>query len=454
MKPMTTRRSASLSRARLGTFLILLVATSVFSGCALHHEVTITPLAFDPSKVRRAANHAEDYVAIGDYTRAVALASTIDAKARPSMKELKALAEAELAAGRLDDARRHFLEALKQSPYRKDYAEICWGLSQVEYWNKNFAGAYSWVLEAVDYGLEIRPWWIGLLVELESKQIHRLEGAPSVVVAMEHDKPRIPRVETRVNETRVSGIIDSGAAMTIVSDRLAAEARLPFLGDLTGTFYGLLNEPIEVRFAMIDRLRIGDMTVRSVPVAVMSGEKMKFFTMNRTPFHIDMLIGANFLREFVIELDFVESSLSLTWVSEDERKPADDQNLFFVQGKPLVHATVERRGWYLFILDTGSEVTYLNSAEFHKEQLGSSFAKVYSGAELQGLGGSTKRGIKLENVGIGIDGWEGVFKSVPLYSSPRSNAFGLVGENFLRNFRVTIDFGRMKLSLDRTRYGT
>lgn len=454
MQRMSTDRLAFRARARRSAILALLMAGSILSGCALHHEVTIAPLAFDPSKFRRAANHAEDYVAIGDYPRAIALASTIDAKAKPSMKELKALGEAELAAGRLDDARRHFREALKLSPYRNEYAEICWGLSQVEYWAKNFPAAHSWALEAVDYGLEIRPWWIGLLSELESKQIHRLEGASSVVVSMEHDKPRIPRVETRVNDTRVSGIIDSGAVMTIVSDRLAAEARLPFLGDLTGTFYGLLNEPIEVRFAMIDSIRIGEMTIRSVPVAVMSGEKMKFFTLNRTPFHIDMLVGANLLREFVIDLDFVESRLSLTWVPEDERIPADDQNLFLVQGKPMVHATIERRGWYLMILDTGSEVTYLNSAEFHKEQLGSSFAKVYSGAELQGLGGSTKRGIKLENVGIGIDGWEGVFKSVPLYSSPRSGAFGLVGENFLRNFKVRIDFGRMKISLDRISYGT
>jgi len=120
----------------------------------------------------------------------------------------------------------------------------------------------------------------------------------------------------------------------------------------------------------------------------------------------------------------------------------------------MVHATIDRRGWYLMIVDTGSEVSYLNSTEIHKNQVVSSFVKVYTGTELQGLGGSTKRGIKVEGVGIGIDGWEGLFKSLPLYTSPRSGAFGLVGEDFLRHFGVTLDFGRMKLSLDRARYGT
>jgi hypothetical protein len=436
------------------TQVVFILAALVLSGCSLHDEVTITPLMISPADIKRAPNFAEDHVAIGDYPSAIALAPAIDAKAKPSVKELKALAEAELAAGRYDDARRHFRAALRQSPFRTDYGAICWGLSQVEYWTKDFAQAHSWAVEAGEHGVEIRSWWIRLLDELRSTSIHRIEGEREVSVTIAHTKPDIPRVETRVNDTRVSGIIDSGAAMTIVSDRLAAEARLPMLGDFTGTFYGLLNEPIEVRFAMIDRLRIGEMTIRSVPVAVMSGEKMKFITLNKTPFHIDLLIGANLLREFRLDLDFSESRLTLAWVPIEERRPAKDQNLFFVQGKPTVHGTLDGKGWYLLVVDTGSEVTYLNSSEINRTQVGRSFAKVYRGAELQGLGGSTKRGIKVEHVSIGIDTWAGLFKNLPLYSSPRSGALGLVGENFLRNFRVTLDFGRMKMTLDRARYGS
>jgi predicted aspartyl protease len=440
--------------ARGRTVLVGLLASVLLSGCALHNEVTIMPLIVDPSDIQRAPNYVEDHVAIGDFPRAIALAEQVEAKKKPTMKEFKALAEAELAAGRFDDARRHFNEALQLSPFRTDYGEIAWGLSQVEYWTKNFSAAHSWALEAAEHGLEIRQWWLGLLEALSDVRIHEVEGRLEVNVPIAHEKPGIPRVETRVNDTRVSGIIDSGAAMTIVSDRLAAEARLPFIGELTGTFYGLLNEPIEVRFAMIDRLRVADMTIRSIPVAVMSGEKMKFLTLNKTPFHIDMLLGANLLREFRLVFDYSQSRLTMEWLAPEKRRPDPDQNLFFIQGKPTVHATVDGKGWYHLVVDTGSEVTYLNSAEINRAQVGRSFAKVYRGAELQGLGGSTKRGIKVENVGIGIHAWEGIFKNLPLYSSPNSGALGLVGENFLKNFRVTMDFGRMKMTLDRTRYGS
>jgi len=441
-------------RAKEALLVAAVLGTMLLPSCVLHNQVTITPLIVDPSDIQRAPNYVENYLAIGEFRKAVALAPTVDAKPKPTMKELKALGAAELACGLYDDARRHFKAALKQSPFRTDYGEISWGLSQVEYWSQNFSAAHSWALEAVEHGLEVRDWWIALLDELSDSKIHIVEGAREVSVPIAHQKPDIPRTETRVNDTRVAGIIDSGAAMTIVSDRLAAEARLPFMGDITGTFFGLLNEPIEVRFAMIDRLRIGDMTIRDVPVAVMSGEKMKFLTLNKAPFHIDFLIGANLLREFRLDFDFTESRLSIAWVPYEERKPDPDQNLFFIQGKPTVHATIDGKGWYHMIVDTGSEVTYLNSAEINKGQVGRSFAKVYKGAELQGLGGSTKRGIKVEDVGIGIHAWEGVFKNLPLYSSPRSGAFGLVGENLLQNFRVTLDFGRMKMTLDRARYGS
>jgi hypothetical protein len=73
---------------------------------------------------------------------------------------------------------------------------------------------------------------------------------------------------------------------------------------------------------------------------------------------------------------------------------------------------------------------------------------MYQGAELQGLGGATKRGVMVDDVAVGIGAWQGTFKTLPLYSSEKSGAIGLVGENFLKHFRLTIDFGSMKLSLD------
>jgi len=113
-----------------------------------------------------------------------------------------------------------------------------------------------------------------------------------------------------------------------------------------------------------------------------------------------------------------------------------------------VRGAINRKAWFLFILDTGSEITFLNESK-----LGQLPVSVYSGAHsamLQGLGGAMKRGGKLENVEIGVDQWNGKFKTLPMYASEeRESAAGIVGQNFMKNFNVVIDFGRMRVDLQR-----
>ena len=103
----------------------------------------------------------------------------------------------------------------------------------------------------------------------------------------------------------------------------------------------------------------------------------------------------------------------------------------------------------MFLLDTGSEVSFLNEGQLGNLPI-QVFAPKAHNATLQGLGGAKKRGAKVENVEIGIDRWAGAFRDIPMYEPPpqeKGLASGIVGENFLKNFVVTIDFGRMRVDL-------
>jgi hypothetical protein len=189
------------------------------------------------------------------------------------------------------------------------------------------------------------------------------------------------------------------------------------------------------------------MNIANVPVAIMPDNKMRFLVSGKKEFKMDFLLGANLLKEFRIELDFRRNTLTLNRVPPAARRPVADQNLFIEQFRPAVRATVNRHGWFLFILDTGSEVTFLNS-----RQLGSLpiqlFAPKVHNATLQGLGGAKKRGEKVENVEIGVDRWAGTFRTIPMYdATDNERATGIVGENYLKNFDVVIDFGRMRVDL-------
>jgi hypothetical protein len=183
-------------------------------------------------------------------------------------------------------------------------------------------------------------------------------------------------------------------------------------------------------------------------VAIMPDDKMKFIVTGKNEFSIEFLVGAHLLKETRIELDFRRNQATFTHLTAADRVAAPNQNLFWDHFRPTVRGVINRKGWFVFVLDTGSEVTFLNSAQTSSLPV-QLFTKVHN-ATLQGLGGAKKHGDKVDDVEIGIDRWAGTFRTIPMYDAgapEHEHTSGIIGENYLKNFIVTIDFGRMRLDL-------
>ncbi|HYI13409.1 MAG TPA: aspartyl protease family protein [Thermoanaerobaculia bacterium] len=421
-----------------------------FSGCTLYNEVTVTPLLLTPASLERGSD-LQSMLRKADYLRAIEAGRNMDAKQRRNAADLQSLGKAYLAAGRLDDARSHLRAALDLEPFRIMYAEIAWNLSEVEVLSNNFDLALEWAQIAFDRGLQIRRWHIDYLTALSNVPVYRFSGENSQRLQFRFGRPDVPRIETRLNRTvDVEGVVDSGAVLSIISERLAAKLPVKRLGEFEGTFYGLLGEPIRVHFGLLESVELGGIIIENVPVAIMPDDKMRFLISKAegTQFHMDFLLGTNLLKEFRLELDFDRRSVTFTRLSVADRRPADDQNLFYQGFRPHVRGAVNRKGWFLFVLDTGSEITFLNETQLAAlpvQVFGTSHT-----ATLQGLGGAMKRGAKVENVEVGLDRWAGTFKTIPMYASEdKDGAVGIIGQNFLENFNVIIDFGRMRVDLKR-----
>ncbi|HVS30486.1 MAG TPA: retroviral-like aspartic protease family protein [Thermoanaerobaculia bacterium] len=418
--------------------------------CALYTDVTIQPLIVSPEKIERGAD-IHSMLRKADYLRAVGMASSIEARQRPNATDLLALGTAELASARFDSARKHLRTALDLSPDRQTYAEIAWALSQIEYLTNSYATSLEWARLASQSGLTVLQWHLEYLEAMSSVPAYRFGGMPSDEIQLFIGRPDVPRVNVRINREGEphSAVIDSGAVLSIMSERLAATTSIRILPIGRGTFYGLLGEPILVRFGLLDSLELGAVVVENVPVAIMPDEKMRFVVRDRKEFHIDLLLGANLLKEFRMELNFSRNRATFTRLTSRDRNPAPDQNLFFDNFRPHVRGTVNRHGWFLFVIDTGSEVTYLNEAQMSRLPINSFAPRVHS-ATLQGLGGAKKRGAKIENVELGFDRWAGVFRTIPMYSAgEHDRSIGIIGQNFLQKFNVVMDFGTMRLNLSR-----
>lgn len=425
---------------------LLIAATAFVAGCALYSDVSISPLLITPGAIERGSD-LPSMVRKADYVRAVEQASIVESKGRRNASDLLYLGTAEMASGRFDDARRHLRTTLDLEPFRTTYADAAWALSQLEYLRNNFEASLEWAHVAADHGLIVRKWHMEFLESLKNVDTYHFLGPVTERVALRSGRPDVPRVEVTVNKTKnVVAIVDSGAVMSIVSRKLAASVPIRKLGNFEGTFSGLLGEPIQVEFGIIDSLQIGKMTIENVPVAIMPDDKMKFVVANKEEFSIEFLLGAHLLKETRIELDFRHNLATFTHLTSADHVPVPDQNLFWDHFRPAVRGVINRKGWFVFILDTGSEVTFLNSANSLPIQL---FTKLHN-ATLQGLGGAEKHGDKVDNIEIGIDRWAGVFRTIPMYdpgATERDLTSGIIGENYLKNFIVTIDFGRMRLDL-------
>ncbi len=428
--------------------LVSIAAIALVAGCALYSDVSISPLLLSPGSIERGSD-LQSMVRKADYVRAVELAATVDAKSHRNANELVSLGTAEMAAGRFDNARRHLRAALDLDPFRTTYADAAWSLSQLEYLRNNFEASLEWAYVAADHGLVVRKWHMEFIESLKNVDTYRFSGPVVERVALRIGRPDVPRIEVTVNKTKnVVAIIDSGAVMSIVSRRFASSVPIRRLGKFEGTFEGLLGEPIQVEFGLIDSLQIGKMTIENIPVAIMPDEKMKFIVTGKNEFAIEFLLGAHLLKEMRIELDFRHNQAAFTHLTSADRVTAPDQNLFWDHFRPAVRGVINRKGWFVFVLDTGSEVTFLNSAQISSLPI-QLFTKVHN-ATLQGLGGAKKHGDKVEDVEIGLDRWAGTFRTIPMYdpgSTDHDRTSGIVGENYLKNFIVTIDFGRMRVDL-------
>ncbi|HXH41479.1 MAG TPA: retroviral-like aspartic protease family protein [Thermoanaerobaculia bacterium] len=427
---------------------LVIAVTALVAGCALYSDVSISPLLLSPGSIERGSD-LPSMVRKSDYVRAVEQAATIEAKSRHNANELLFLGTAEMAAGRFDDARRHLRSALDLDPFRTTYADAAWALSQLEYLRNNFEASLEWAHVAAEHGLVVRKWHLDFLEALKNVDMYRFRGAAVERVPLRIGRPDVPRVEVTVNKTKnVIAIVDSGAVMSIVSRKFAASVPIRKLGNFEGTFEGLLGEPIQVQFGIIDSVQIGRMTIENVPVAIMPDDKMKFIVTGKNEFAIEFLLGVHLLKETRIELDFRHNQAAFTHLTSADRAAAPDQNLFWDHFRPTVRGVINRKGWYVFVLDTGSEVTFLNSAQINSLPI-QLFTKVHN-ATLQGLGGAKKHGDEVENIEIGLDRWAGTFRTIPMYdagSTEHEHTSGIIGENYLKNFIVTIDFGRMRLDL-------
>ncbi len=243
-------------------------------------------------------------------------------------------------------------------------------------------------------------------------------------------------------------ILDTGAGTSLVSSELGQKLNLKILGSRDGQGAG---GAVSVSLAKLSSLAVASMKLDDVDVGVVDLSQIG----KAVGAKIDGDLGYNFLKHFRITLDYRQNEIRF-----------DDPRRFELAGrsraitevplrlaspaKPLilVDVYVHGRGPFQFAIDTGTSTTAVTPELAKQLDMANSpiGAVTTSNAQVDVTAGILPSfqigGARIDNLPVIVANFFAM-----LSNAIGTKLDGIVGYNFLRNYKVTLDYPNETLSL-------
>ena len=359
---------------------------------------------------------------------------------------LAAFGKALLARGDIDGALPLLNRAIEKESRPVRRGELEWALAQAYiFWDEPEL-ALEFAQAARNDGYGLLPGYLNFLEAIRNLPLYAGPAAGET-----HDGEfsmqgfDLIRVPVDVNGFDSAAILDTGAAYTIVGQSFARSVGVREIPDSQAFGRGLHTKEFPLTFGVIDRLEFAGFAVQNVPVMLMPDDALLFET-SRGEFPVPMVLGLHLIKQFRVGLDYAARRLSLTRVDFRGAQRDSTQNLFVARGRLFARTSINRYGWYEMLLDTGSEPTMLTSTGVVRAKLSAS-GKFYP-KTLHGLGKSQAAWSRVDGVTIGLSDFAVRFPNLVVKEDDGALEDGILGNSFFQNFRVSLDFRAMRLSLE------
>ena len=352
---------------------------------------------------------------------------------------------------RINDSLANLEEAVFREPDEPDYFFVLGQVSARAERYKESADAYKRFLAIAGELDSDRRLRIKSLIEFlnflgQRTSLYTTEGADqtSVPISLVGNRPII---KIRINDSEpLNFVLDTGSGISVISDKTAKKLKIH---EITrgGFAKGLGGDGrFEIVYGFLRQVNIGQVRVRNVPVYI-----RHFHTTNE---NIDGYIGLSLISKFLTTIDYGKLTFDLTKrndnaaskVESDVSLPLRLTSSGFLSGEVKLEGIDNT---FNFIVDTGASVSVISDEI----------------AELDGVS-RYLRGEKMRVIGSA-----GVTEDVPSFMLPRvtfgknscesiaaialdldiineASGFqqaGILGGNFLRNYKLTFDFKNSKV---------
>lgn len=316
------------------------------------------------------------------------------------------------------------------------YGKTLWNLAILNYFRNNFSESYKFAEDAVKSGYLIDKGFLNFLKKSPEK-IYKIENN-FVEIDFEYSKKKLPIIESTINEKiKEKTIIDTGASLSFLSFSLAEKLGIEISDELKSQGFGFHGRLIPVWLSFIKSVEINNLKIIEIPIMIFRDEDLTF-----GDYKINFGLGFHLLKEFKITMDYKKRKVSFEIYKEEEYFSG---NLILLGLRAGVEVTINGAGYYNFILDTGSERTYITTSGTKKAVLSEklNFFDVLT----RGIGKAKVEYRKIEDTTIGLGGYKVWYSNIISKRENIKYVDGILGNDFLENFKVIMDFPKNKISV-------
>ncbi len=438
------------SRAKLGLSYVLLKQRRFVEAYALSFEVAKN----EPKNARAFALVGMTLVNVGNFKAARTILNTAGLINGNEPLVWCGFGMLDFYENRIDES----VEKLQTAEYLEpNDSDVVFALAQV----LARAEKYKEAAEAYNRFLSIAPLsdsdrrgrikgLINFLRYLGNKQeLYKIDSrVKQTIVSVQILRDR-PIIEVKINnkDEILRFVLDTGSGISVISDETAQRLNIKAIskGGMARAVGG--NGKFEIVYGFLRTVGIGEMGVRNVPVYIRKfhdeGEK------------VDGYIGLSLISKFLTTVDYGNSTFTLT--KKDKNTVADFEHKGIalplrLTSSGFLSGEVQLQGWevpFNFIVDTGASISVI-SADLAKTNEMSQFS-IAEKMRVVGAAGVTENvsSYMIPKVTFGSHTRESV-KAIALDLDVINEASGfeqagILGGNFLRNYRLTFDFQNSKV---------
>jgi predicted aspartyl protease len=290
---------------------------------------------------------------------------------------------------------------------------------------------------------------------LAGLEVHQISGPESVDVPFRLGTDRRPYLTMRINGRDANFVVDTGSGFTVISSDAAKRFGVPVIAK-GGTSQGVGGDgKFPIVYGLIRSLQIGDVKIKAIPCFVRPFHGVK----ERPPDErADGFLGLSVLSHFLTQLDYKHSRIRL------DRNEGKDLTAAFEPGVTVVPFRTTQNGLISVeteldgshrinaILDSGASSSVISTAAVDRLKMHDSIIKGQT-VRVVGAAGISENVelLFIRNCKV-ADLQQNNLRALvlPFNAINETSGFeqsGILGGDFLRHFRVAIDFTRAQVGL-------